>query len=111
MTLAMTQIIYIQPDGSEQRVEAATGANVMRTALTHNVDGIVAECGGAATCGTCHVYVDATSLAWLPPVNDVEAEMLDYTAAPRQAGSRLSCQLFVPEGVAELRIHVPAAQN
>ena len=107
----MTQVTYIQPDGQELTVQAAAGANVMRTALTHNVNGIVAECGGAAACGTCHVVVDAASLALLAPVNEVEAEMLDYTAAPRQAGSRLSCQLFVPDGVAALRMHVPAAQT
>ena len=107
----MTQVTYIQPDGHELTVQAAAGANVMRTALTHNVSGIVAECGGAAACGTCHVVVCAASLALLPPVNEVEAEMLDYTAAPRQAGSRLSCQLFVPDGVPTLRMHVPAVQS
>ena len=107
----MPQIIYIQPDGSSLSAQAPAGANLMRTALAHDVPGIVAECGGAATCGTCHVYVDADTLAHLPGINEVEAEMLDFTAAPRQAGSRLSCQLVVPAGADVLRVHVPELQN
>lgn len=107
----MPQIIYLQPDGSARAIEAPAGANLMRMALAHDVPGIVAECGGAATCGTCHVYVEADSLALLPGINEVEAEMLDFTAAPRQAGSRLSCQLTVPAGVDVLRVHVPELQN
>ena len=54
----MAKITFIQPDGSEQVVEADPGMTVMEAAKFNDVAGIEAECGGACACATCHVYVD-----------------------------------------------------
>jgi ferredoxin, 2Fe-2S len=83
--------VFIQTDGSETTVDAARGESVMRAAVRSNVDGILAECGGSLTCSTCHVYVDEGWLARLEPIEQDEAEMLEYTAAERRPNSRLSC--------------------
>ena len=42
-------------------------------------------------CATCHVYVQGDPV--LPPVGTDEEEMLECTAATREADSRLGCQL------------------
>ena len=82
----------------------------MRVALEHDVEGIVAECGGAAACGTCHVYVDSTTLSKLPAPESNEEAMLDYTAEPRAANSRLSCQLKVTQDLDGAVFVIPETQ-
>ena len=88
----MSTITYIGVDGSSETIEATPGASVMRAAISNGVRGIIGECGGQAMCATCHVYVE-TSLDILPGIGEDEEEMLECTAAPRKASSRLSCQL------------------
>ena len=106
----MPQITYIQNNGTERLVEVAVGANVMRSALASDIDGIVAECGGAAMCATCHVYIDEASQAMVAPVSEVENEMLDSAASGRRENSRLSCQLVLQPGMEEIIVHIPSHQ-
>lgn len=107
----MPQITFVQPGGERRSIAAIPGATVMLTAVAHDIAGIVAECGGAAMCATCHVYVDEASVRWLPPVSEVENEMLDSAASGRQEHSRLSCQLVLEPGVEEIIVHIPSHQN
>lgn len=107
----MPQITYVQPDGERRSIPVAPGATVMLTAVANNVPGIVAECGGAAMCATCHVYVDEQSQALLPPVSEVENEMLESAASGRRENSRLGCQIAMPNGVEEIVVHIPSTQN
>ena len=102
--------VFIQTDGSETTVDAARGESVMRAAVRSNVDGILAECGGSLTCSTCHVYVDEGWLARLEPIEQDEAEMLEYTAAERRPNSRLSCQIKMRDELDGLRLAVPECQ-
>lgn len=106
----MPQITYVQPDGARRCVAANTGATVMLTAVANSIPGIVAECGGAAMCATCHVYLDEASQALVDPVSEVENEMLDSAASGRRENSRLSCQLVLQPGVEELIVHIPSHQ-
>ncbi|MGJ3562223.1 2Fe-2S iron-sulfur cluster-binding protein [Streptomyces sp. INA 01156] len=55
---------------------ANVGDSVMETAVRNGVPGIVAECGGSLSCATCHVYVDQDALDSLPPMEEMEDEML-----------------------------------
>ena len=84
----------------------------MLAALTHGVDGIVAECGGNAVCATCHVYVDP---AWLdktgtPVPGSQEASMLSF-AAEAEPNSRLSCQIAMREELDGLIVRMPQGQH
>lgn len=106
----MPKITYVQPDGERRSIDVAAGATAMLTAVAHGIPGIVAECGGAAMCATCHVYVDEASEPLLPPVSEVENEMLESAASGRRANSRLSCQIAMPAGVDEIVVHVPSHQ-
>lgn len=42
---------------------AKAGVFVMETALANGIEGIVAECGGAMACATCHAFCDAETMA------------------------------------------------
>ncbi|MGY4304369.1 2Fe-2S ferredoxin [Bradyrhizobium sp. USDA 4369] len=107
----MTMITFIHPDNRSETVEAEDGASVMLAALTHGVDGIVAECGGNAVCATCHVYVDDAWTSKLDPVSDDEDALLDGTAAERRPNSRLSCQIKVQPALAGLVVRIPERQS
>ncbi len=106
----MAQITFIGPDGTVDVVEALPGRSVMQIARANNVSGIVAECGGNAMCGTCHVYVDEADLRQLPPVSDEEDAMLNFTISPRESNSRLSCQLSMGNESAGLTVRIPEKQ-
>ncbi len=107
----MATITFIHPDNRSETVEAEDGATVMLAALTHGVDGIVAECGGNAVCATCHVYVDDAWTSKLEPVSDDEDALLDGTAAERRPNSRLSCQIKVQPALAGLVVRIPDRQS
>jgi 2Fe-2S ferredoxin len=94
----MPSIVFTSADGDVRTVEANVGDSVMETAVRHGVPGIVGECGGSLSCATCHVFVDAGDLAALPPVAEMEDEMLYGTAVEREPRSRLSCQIKVVDG-------------
>lgn len=106
----MPQITYVQPDGERRSIAVAPGATVMLTAVANGIPGIVAECGGAAMCATCHVYLDEASQSFVPPVSEVENEMLESAAAGRRENSRLGCQIAMPAGVEEIVVHIPSHQ-
>lgn len=53
---------------------------------------IAAQCGGCASCATCHVYVDESWVNKLPPASEEELAMLEMAEA-LQSNSRLSCQI------------------
>jgi 2Fe-2S ferredoxin len=104
----MVKIIYVVGD-REICVDAPVGSVVMENAVKNGVEGILAECGGACVCATCHVIVDPSWFERLPPVQDTEAVMLDYVPDP-QPTSRLSCQIKVSPDLDGLRVTVPEEQ-
>jgi 2Fe-2S ferredoxin len=106
----MPPVTFVHPDGRRIPVQATPGDSVMETAMAHGVPGIVAECGGSAVCGTCHVFVDEADLAALPPPRALEDDLLNSTAIARRGNSRLSCQVFVPVDRG-LTVHLPERQT
>lgn len=107
----MTVIHITQPDGQRVDLEVPEGISIMRAAVDACVDGIVGECGGAAMCGTCHVFVDPAWLDRLQPMRQNEDELLDCTATPRQSNSRLGCQLRMKAELEGLSLQLPASQR
>jgi 2Fe-2S ferredoxin len=106
----MAHITYIGNDGTTYEVDAANGSTVMENAIRNDVPGIVAECGGACACATCHVYVDE---AWTEVVGrpePMEEDMLDFASDVRP-NSRLSCQIRVRDELDGLIVRVPERQG
>jgi ferredoxin, 2Fe-2S len=107
----MIRITFIHPDNRSEQVEAENTTSVMLAALTHGIDGIVAECGGNAVCATCHVYVDEAWAGKLDPVGADEDGLLDGTASERRPNSRLSCQIKVTPALDGLVVRLPERQS
>ena len=105
----MPRIIYISADGKRSEVEAVSGVSVMQAAVNNGVPGIVAECGGACSCATCHCYIDEAWFGRLPAPQTMEKDMLEFVVDPRET-SRLSCQIKVTPELDGLTVHTPASQ-
>ena len=105
----MATITYIEPDGTAHHVQVAPGLTVMEGARDHGSPGIDAECGGACSCSTCHVYVAPEWLDRLPPKGAVEADMLEFAWEPDRR-SRLTCQIRVSDALDGLVVHLPERQ-
>ena len=104
-------VTYISDAGESKSVAVPVGDSVMEGAIKNGVDGIVAECGGACQCGTCHVYVDEAWFAKLGPREECEEAMLDTTACPRRPNSRLGCQIPLTPELDGLVVTTPETQQ
>lgn len=105
----MALITYIAHDGTTTQVEVEIGSTVMQGAVDNSVDGIIAECGGACSCATCHCYVDE---AWVDKVGEpgeLEKEMIEFALNP-QPNSRLSCQIEITDALDGLVVRLPESQ-
>ena len=106
----MPTVNYIEPDGTLRSVDVAVGSSVKDGAIEHGVSGIVGLCGGAAMCGTCHVYVDEKDLHRLPTLDVIEDAMLSSTTSERRGNSRLGCQITMSDELDGLTVHLPPTQ-
>ncbi|MEZ5763315.1 MAG: 2Fe-2S iron-sulfur cluster-binding protein [Xanthobacteraceae bacterium] len=105
----MVKINFIDHTGETRSVEAETGSTVMEAAIRNAIPGILAECGGACACATCHVYVDES---WKEKVGDpspMEEDMLDFAFDVRPT-SRLSCQIKITDDLDGFTVTVPERQ-
>lgn len=106
----MPDITLIAPDGTEHGFEAPDGVSLMAAATGFGVPGILADCGGSASCGTCHVIVDPAWADRLPPPENVERLVLETTAVPAGPTSRLSCQIRLTAALQGLVVRLPERQ-
>ena len=106
----MPKITYIEHGGKKHTVDAPVGSTVMENAIKNGVPGIVAECGGACSCATCHVHVDEAWKEKVGPPSPMEEDMLDFAFDVRPT-SRLSCQIKVTDELDGLVVHTPAQQG
>ena len=106
----MPKVTYIGTDGTETTLDAREGDSVMETATKNGVRGIVAECGGACSCATCHVYVNDEFMDAVGGVNDLEDDMLDGAMAERKPNSRLSCQIKMTSDLDGLTVRIAPKQ-
>ena len=101
----MPKVIFVLPGGERREVDVENGYSVMEAAINNNIDGIVAECGGACACATCHSYIDDAWIEKMPEMDDMEDSMLD-AAYDRRDNSRLTCQLEMNDAWDGLVVHV-----
>ncbi len=106
----MSEIVFVDSAGRETRVNAEDGETLMAVAVRSGIDGIVAQCGGALACGTCHCYIDEAHLDLLPPPSQEEADMIEFVMEPKP-NSRLSCQLLMSAATDGMRVIVPDNQH
>ena len=105
----MPKITFVDFEGAEKCVGANTGDTVMEAAISNDVSGIDADCGGACACATCHVYIDTQWQTVVGKPESLESEMLEV-AEEVKANSRLACQVVVTEEMDGLRVQTPESQ-
>lgn len=100
---------FILADGNTQRLEVDNGASLMEAARDHGLPGIVAECGGGAICGTCHVIVAPEWFHRLSEAELTERALIEFVpeSAPH---SRLSCQIVMDATLDGIEVTVPCEQ-
>lgn len=107
----MVAVTIVDHDGTRHELNVPSGNTLMQAAVSNNVRGIVADCGGGLSCATCHCYIDD---AWLGKVggasSDAESQLLECVAAERKSTSRLSCQIKVTDAMEGLVVHLPESQ-
>jgi 2Fe-2S ferredoxin len=106
----MVKVRFQRPDGGEVTCEAEAGLTLMEAALHNGIDGIIADCGGALSCATCHVYVDEDWMGRTGALSEAEEDMLEF-AVDRRPNSRLSCQIRLDGQLDGLSITLPERQQ
>jgi 2Fe-2S ferredoxin len=106
----MPKIVFIEPGGARREITAPVGITLMEAARQNGVQGVVAQCGGACACATCHVYIDPAWVAKLEPLEDMEEGMLETAWEPRE-NSRLSCQVHITAELDGMLVTVPKQQR
>ena len=105
----MPKIVFIEFDGTRKEVVVKSGTSVMEAAVDNWVDGIVGECGGCCSCGTCHVYVAPEWIERTGFAEPAESDML-YSVEDFQPGSRLACQISMSDELDGLVVSMPEYQ-
>ena len=105
----MGTVTYIEFNGKEHSVEVNNGQSLMEGAVGNLVPGIVADCGGACACATCHVYLEPEWRERAGALTENEDAMLDVVL-DRREGSRLSCQVRMTEALDGLVLRLPETQ-
>jgi ferredoxin, 2Fe-2S len=106
----MPQIHFIDHAGTRRTVTGEVGATVMETGIKAGIPGIVAECGGACACATCHVYVADEWTATVGEPSHMEEDMLDFAYEVKPT-SRLSCQIKITAAMDGLTVITPEQQG
>lgn len=106
----MPDVVFVNPEGRRFQVEAEVGRSLMRAARAADVPGIEGQCGGCLSCATCHIFVDESRLADLPPATREELDLLEALLESRP-NSRLSCQLRVSPLFSGMTFTIPVTQG
>lgn len=95
--------------GDPYDIEVPDGWTLMEGARQEGVEGIVADCGGGAICGTCHVKVRPEWLDRLPEAEPSEAALLTIVPETSER-SRLACQIPMEVEMDGIEVDIPATQ-
>lgn len=91
-------------EGAMYEISCKDGQSVMEAIRDAGLP-IEAQCGGCASCATCHIYVADEWLAKLEPKEELEEDMLDLADELRDS-SRLSCQIPFSEALDGLTVEL-----
>lgn len=106
----MPTITYVEFDGQEHVIDAASGETLLENAKRHDVPGLDADCGGNCSCGTCHVYIDPDWTAPAGARTGLEAAIMGFLQALKP-NSRLSCQVEVTDTFDGMIVRLPERQR
>lgn len=102
----MIRVRFVAADGGlVLEADAPAGTRLLDLAQAHGLP-LEGTCEGAMACSTCHVIVAPADFARLPEPSPHEEDMLDFTAHVGPT-SRLSCQIWLAEGLGSLEVRLP----
>ena len=96
------KIVVTDQAGETHELEGLDGWRVMEVIRDWGLN-IKAECGGACSCATCHVYVDEAWFSKLRGPSEDEEDLL-YSTLDKRPTSRLSCQILLSDALDGLAV-------
>lgn len=97
----MITLEFLTTAGVRLRATGKPGDSIMQVARAAGVPGIIGECGGGCSCGTCHVHLSARMaepILAAQPRSPLESEILENSDGYSAPLSRLGCQVkLTPE--------------
>ena len=102
------EVTFTTRTGKRMPVTTEPGERLLDSALDALVPGIIGQCGGGATCATCHVKVADAWAGKLPEPEYDESELLSYVDNADES-SRLACQIRLTEAMDALEVRVPGS--
>jgi len=91
-------------EGEALELQADSGRSVMEVVKANDLP-MLAACGGALACATCHVIVDPDWYDRLQLPSEDEEDLLD-TAHGLTSTSRLGCQILMREELDGIRVRL-----
>ena len=106
----MAQIEVTTATGKTKTIDAEARGTLMETLRDEGL--VEGACGGVASCGTCHVYLDEGWLPEMKPIEEDEQLMLDGLAEVVEVrpNSRLACQIKFTERLDGLVLEIAPEQ-
>lgn len=101
----MPKVVVVDQSGAERTVEASVGHSLMEVIRDNGFEELLALCGGACSCATCHVHVDPAYFDKLSAMSADENDLLD-SSDTRDAFSRLSCQIAMTEALDGIKVTI-----
>lgn len=101
----MPTLIVVDRSGVEKAVTGEVGLSVMEVIRDNGFDELLALCGGACSCCTCHVHVDPEWVGKLGQMSEDEGDLLD-SSEHKNESSRLSCQLKFTDALDGLKVRI-----
>jgi len=105
----MTTITFIEASGRKIAATVDGETTLMELAVAHNVEGVLADCGGACVCATCHCQLDGSYSDTLGEPGPGETMMLDELLNVSQQ-SRLACQIDLNAELDGLVVTIPPVE-
>jgi len=101
----MPKIVVTSVTGQVAELDAVPGRSIMEIIRDSGSDDLLALCGGCASCGTCHVYLDEVCGGKFQAIESNEEALL-ATSEHRKPQSRLSCRLRFRRDLDGLRVTI-----
>ncbi len=105
------KVEFNTPEEGSIVLEGQPGQTLRDLAVDHAVPGMIGECGGTCSCGTCHVHV---APEWIDVVGKVEDDGIEdgllYMFESKTDYSRLGCQIELTDEMDGLKVDVAAEE-
>ena len=103
----MAEVRVTDRSGAESTISADSGRPLMEVLRDANYN-LQGTCGGAMSCGTCHVYIKPEWNDKLPAKSEDEQMMLEAIGdlVEVRPNSRLSCQVVLDDSLAGIEVEI-----